>query len=426
MQKNELNITTINGKPVYDERTVKEIRSWVKDIPSWIEARQIIADILGVHPDNVTRGQKKHVFWAGEDASLESPQKPDKFNVGAGDFDASIETDSAATLEEVVELCGVDLEKWQPSGFSVTKKKHGFGWNARFSKKNDEHISSAVLELFVREAAKHAPKKWTFDSKKSSDRNCVYVLNMHDWHAGKLAHGQETGGADWDLKIAEKEYRSSVGDLMAKVPIDIVEEVILVLGSDAIQVDNNSSTTTAGTYVDSDSRLSKIFDVAAKVMTDIIEFLASKVKVRAVVLRGNHDETVSLFLGKYVEAWFRNHPNVTVDSSPKSRKYIGYGKVLLGFDHGDGAKAKNLPLLAMRENQETISQYRFIEILTGHFHTEQSQDHTGVVVRVAPALCAADRWHSKNGFQGSIRRAQGLLYNKTEGLQAIYYSRALD
>lgn len=341
-------------------------------------------------------------------------------------FDVEVETSQVKTLEEVIALCKVDLAQWDAKGFSVTRRKTGFGWNARFSKRTSPVDISPFIIAFQQAAEKHAPKKWDCKKISSKERDCIYVLNLQDWHAGKLAHGRETGGADWDIKIAEREYRSAVDDLMSKVPIDKVEEVVVIIGSDAVQVNNDLSTTAAGTYVDSDSRLSKIFDVAAKTMTDVIETIATMVKVRAVVLRGNHDETVSLFLGKYVEAWFRFHPNVTVDSSPQSRKYVGYGKVLLGFDHGDGAKAQNLPLLVMRENQSTISQYRFIEVLTGHFHTEQSDDYTGVIVRVAPALCAADRWHSKMGFQGAIRRAQGLLYHKDDGLQAIYYSKALD
>lgn len=395
-------------------------------------ARRYLGGALGVKKSQRNDWAKRLMEEAGvkpvERAEARNTQDSETVTtrVIGDEFSAEVEISREQTLEEVIQLCNVDLTKWEPKGFSLTRKKSGFGWNARFSKKTAEIGMEAITAAFEVAGKAHAPKKWTVQKAGEKERDCIYVLNLQDWHAGKLAHGRETGGADWDIKIAEKEYRSAVDDLMSKVPIDRVEEVVVIIGSDAIQVDNNASTTTAGTYVDSDSRLSKIFDVAAKTMTDVIETIATKARVRAVVLRGNHDETVSLFLGKYVEAWFRSHPNVIVDSSPQSRKYVGYGKVLLGFDHGDGAKAKNLPLLVMRENQSVISQYRFVEVLTGHYHTEQSDDYTGVIVRVAPALCAADRWHSKMGFQGSIRRAQGLLYQKEDGLQAIYYSRALD
>lgn len=341
-------------------------------------------------------------------------------------YDVEVHESKAKTLEEVMELCKVDTDKWEPRGFSVRGGKNGFGWNARFSKKVVPVTETSALDLFVAEAAKHAPKKWTFETPKAKNRDCLYVLNLQDQHLGKLANGRETGGADWDIKIAESTYRDAVNELIAKAPTDRIEEVVVIVGSDMLQIDNDSSETSKGTYVDSDSRLSKVFDTAAKMMTDVVEQLASRFKVRVVVVCGNHDSSTSHFLGRYVEAWFHSHPQVTVDASPHSRKYVGYGKTLIAFDHGDETKPKDLPLIIMRENQATISQYRFTEALVGHYHHEQSDDIKGIVVRVAPALCSPDKWHSRAGFIGSIRRSQGLLYQKEEGLQAIYYSRALD
>jgi hypothetical protein len=145
-----------------------------------------------------------------------------------------------------------------------------------------------------------------------------------------------------------------------------------------------------------------------------------------VAIAGNHDSTTSFFVGKYVDAWFRNHPNVEVDSSPRSRKYYGYGETLIALDHGNNTKLKDLPLTVMRENQSTISQYRFTEVLTGHRHIEASEDIKGIIVRTAPALCPPDSWHSQHAYIGTIRRSQGLLYRRQGGLECIYYSKSLD
>jgi hypothetical protein len=114
-----------------------------------------------------------------------------------------------------------------------------------------------------------------------------------------------------------------------------------------------------------------------------------------------------------------------VDSSPKSRKYYGYGKTLIGFDHGCDTKLTDLPLILMRENQETISQYRYQEFLTGDKHHEHVSDIKGVRVRIAPALCPVDRWHAAKGYVGTIRQSQGLLYHREAGLEAIFYSKPL-
>jgi hypothetical protein len=412
----------IKKTPVYNDETVQAVREEVVDCQTWLEARERIAEFLGIHPDNATRQNRKYAFW-GKAGGGDTGGLP----VGLEERDVEIRMSKEATLDEVMEACQIDSEKWEAKGFSVRRGAKDYAWNARFSKKPEVIDIEKALSTFAERAEKHAPKKWPVPPKKTAGKaDCLYVLNIQDLHLAKLAWAPETGGADWDIRIAEQAYRDAVDQLISKVPTDRVEEVLLIIGSDLLQVDNDKSTTTAGTYVDSDSRLAKAFDVATKMVTDVVEKLAVSFKVKLVVVPGNHDATVSLFVGKYVEAFFRNNPNVSVDSSPKSRKYYGYGKNLIGFDHGDETKLTNLPLLIMRENQSTISQYKFQEVLTGHLHGEQVKEISGIKVRVAPALCANDRWHARRGYVGNLRQSQGLLYNREDGLEAIFYSKPLD
>lgn len=409
-----------------------------RSIPDTV--RQKVLELAKTDPTGARR-------YLGQTLNLQKSQRNELFRsitsaagqqLGHSDRDTeevTVKSTSLDSLDEVVAHAKVDLAKWDVVDWSVLKThktlKQGalsqpvprFDFRIKLRKKVVD--SGVALQQFIATAAAHAPKtfKWT---KPGKERDCLYVLNIQDLHLAKLAWAPETGGADWDIRIAEQTYRNAVDDLMGKVTLSRVEEIVVIVGSDMLQVDNDQSTTTAGTYVDSDSRLAKAFEIATKMLTDTIERLATGCKVRAVVVPGNHDSTTSLFLGHYLAAWFRNHTNVTVDSSPRSRKYVGYGKTLIAFDHGDETKLKDLPLVVMRENQETISQYRFTEVLCGHFHSEQSDDMKGVVVRVAPALCSPDRWHSRKGYVGTIRRSQGLLYQRENGLEAIYYSQPLD
>lgn len=376
------------------------------------------------------------------------------FSGDSGEID--LVDESPRTLEELLKACQVDLNLWEVEKYVVNKwemgranKQVNLTWSegkadgyvrdaggirkaplwqvkAWLRRKVEATTLAQMLEKFVSQASVHAPKKFCIEQRKNAKADSCYVLNIQDLHLAKLAWSHETGGADWDIRIAEQAYRNTVDELIAKVPHERVEEIVMILGSDMLQVDNDRSTTTAGTYVDSDTRLMKAYDVAANMLTETIEKLASKFKVKCVVFGGNHDRNISLFLGKYIEAWFRNHPNVKIDASPRSRKYHAFDNTLIAFDHGDETKGKDLPLVIMRENQSTISQYRHIECLTGHLHSEQSDDYKGIVVRVAPALCSADRWHAGKGFIGSVRRSQGILYKRVVGLDAIYYSTALE
>ncbi len=409
----------------YTPTKIAELRLLTKACTTWLEARDLIAANTGSHPDNVTKMNRRHFFWVAP----EGKQVANVATTTHGDeLDASVETTKANTLEEVIALCGVDMAKWESKGFSVrSAAKGGHAWSARFARKKLPIDETALIALFVKEAAQHVPRKWAIDKvNPKASPDCLYVLNIQDLHLAKLAWGKETGGPDWDIYISERAYRDTVDDLIAKVPASRIEEVLVIIGSDLLQVDNDQSATTAGTYVDSDSRLAKVFEVAFKMLTDVIEKLAVRFRVRAVVVPGNHDATTSMFLGHSIAAWFRTNANVTIDNSPKSRKYVPYGKTLIGFDHGDETKLADLPLLLMRENQDTISQYRFQEVLTGHLHQEGVHEYKGVKVRIAPALCSADRWHSRKGFTANIRQSQGLLYQRENGLEAIYYSTPLD
>lgn len=47
----------------YSDAKIAEIRSWVTKCPTWLDARNKIADKLGTHPDNVTKMHKRHSFW---------------------------------------------------------------------------------------------------------------------------------------------------------------------------------------------------------------------------------------------------------------------------------------------------------------------------------------------------------------------------
>ena len=352
-------------------------------------------------------------------------------------------TDDVKNLDDLLKKCEVDLDVWEVEKYIVNKWSTATAYNDKegkrkmlvqplyqikaWLKKKKEIIDiNLLLQKFIEESKSYAPifdEVEDFSPPTLKNKDCLYVLNCQDLHLSKLAFHAETGDADWDIRLAEKAYKNAIDDLMGKAPRNRIEEVVVIVGSDMLQMDNDKSQTTAGTYVDSDTRLSKAFDVCSKMLTDVIEKLGKAFKVKVVTFPGNHDSTVSLYLGYYLSAWFRNHKNVIVDNSPKSRKYVGYGKNLIGFDHGHEAKLSSLPLVMMRENQDTISNYKYFEILSGHLHKEASDEYQGVKVRIAPALCPVDRWHSGKGFIGNIRTSQGLLYQRENGIEAIYYSK---
>lgn len=324
------------------------------------------------------------------------------------------------TLEELIEYHQVDTAKWEAKKFSSTIWRGDVGVKGEFALKVDENTVKSLLETFTAQATDYAPKKFTY--KKPKENGKLYVLNIQDTHLGKRADSSETGWGAYNIEIAKKAYTDAVQQLMNSVTANDIETVMLIVGSDFIHFESEAVVSTALTRLESDSSWYTVYNEGCKLITDIVAALAETFKVEVVVVTGNHARLTEYALGSYVKAFFRNHENVNVDNTPLSRKYFGFKKNLLGFIHGDKIKLQDLPLVMMRENQATVSNYEQFTWLSGHWHQDKLLDIKGVRVLVCPALCSPDKYHSSNNYVGNIQSAQGLLFAEW-GLQQIIYAK---
>ncbi|MDE2021054.1 MAG: hypothetical protein KGJ13_12015, partial [Patescibacteria group bacterium] len=139
-------------------------------------------------------------------------------------------------------------------------------------------------------------------------------------------------------------------------------------------------------------------------------------------LPGNHDRVTSLFLCRELKAYFRHCERVTVDVSPSTRKYIHWGRNLIGFTHGDGLKGPaTLPVVMATERAREWAESSCREWHLGHLHTSRkfvtrdADEHQGVIMRWMSALSGTDSWHHDNAFIGNRRAAEVYLYDKSTG-----------
>ena len=445
-----------------DKQKIELVKSLKNKLPE-SELRKKVGEIFGVQKTQRNEIYNK-IFGKRKGVSKKSPPPhPEnnsptegihkRFKGDVGEID--IVDRRVVTLEDLLEVCEVDPDIWEVEKYVINKwevarkdTKKDISWNngaiegytkdegdmtvhplyqvkAWLKKKVEAVTIKKLFNKFIKDAEIHAPKGFLY-SEPSKDKDCALILNLQDVHLGKLAWGKETNGADWDLNIAKKAYGEAVADLMAKAPIHRLKEVILIVGSDFFQVDTPNNTTTAGTSVDADTRWTKAFSEGCDLLTDTIESLASQYKVTVMSIPGNHDETKSFYMGSYLGAWFRKHSNVFVNNEPNSRKYYGFGKNLIGFVHGNKQKLDDLPLTMMKENQSTISNYKWNFFLTGHLHHDKMKEIKGTKVMVAPALCASDAWHHDKGYIGCVRTSQGILLSEESGLEAIFYSKPIE
>lgn len=408
---------------VYTASKINELKELVNGLPR-AEGVKLLKQKEKLSPRQSRRIYAKYLSVPG--FVKETPKVNTKLQ-DENKLDVGVTTSEKKSLQEVLELCNVDTAQWKVKTFSVNElSNHQFVWRVSFQKvTNDVGDINQLIEAFNENAKQHSPKEFKLN-KSNKDGKYIYVLNIQDLHFAKLAWSKETGGRDFDLAISKKDYREAISDLMAKAPVANIEKVVLVVGSDMFHTDTMDNTTTAGTRVDTDTRWAKAFSEGAALIVEVIEELASDFEVEAVVIPGNHDEAKSYYLGCYLSAWFNKHENVIISNSPQSRKYVEYGNTLIGFSHGSEERLEDLPLIVMREKQNVISNFKYIEVLTGHLHQEKVKEIKGIKIRTAPALCPPDKWHSKKGYIGNIETSQGLLYSKENGLEAIFYSKPIE
>lgn len=263
-----------------------------------------------------------------------------------------------------------------------------------------------------------------------SERHLLEIAPV-DLHVGKLSWGEETGH-DYDIRIAERVFTDAIDEILARVQGLTVEQIVLVVGNDLTQTDNLAGTTTAGTFVDTDTRYIKAFRRAVAINRWAIERCASVAPVLVKIIPGNHDRLTAFHVGDVLAAAFEGRASISIDNSPKLRKYHHYGVNLLGWTHGSEERQADLPLIMAQEEPEAWAATKWREIHTGHYHKAKEMRYTagdsfnGVRVRILPSLCGPDAWHFARGFVHEQRACEAFIWNRTRGYAGHLSANARD
>jgi hypothetical protein len=341
------------------------------------------------------------------------------------------------TLADLIRVCEIDTQEWTVERWVCNK------WDsaAKLGKDDSERIAvtelyqvkvwlkrnvviadaKAALDAVIAEAKRIIPAR-PFKAAKST-AGTMLELNPTDLHLGKLAWGAETGWENYDSKSAEAAMEDALASILARVSGYRFEYVSLVVGNDFYHSDTKQGTTTKGTPLDNDSRYHKTFLTGFRLLVRAIDRATANVApVKVIVVPGNHDTLSAFHLGHALECYYHKTKHVSVDNAPTMRKYHQHGKVMLMFTHGNAGRLEKYPLLMAREQPQMWADTWFREAHTGDKHQTKTLEVNGVRVRILPALCAADAWHSDNHFVGQQRSTEAYIWHRQEGLvgTAVY------
>jgi predicted phosphodiesterase len=350
-------------------------------------------------------------------------------------------TSRIVTPDDLLKVYNVSLEEWEiekqvlntwevgakgPDSKIVTTPL----FQVKLWLKNKQStVFNNIREEFIEDIKKLSPKIDKISYKPRVDKSPLLLeINVFDLHLGKIAWAEETNH-EYNLEIASTLFNNCINEFISECQDKNIERIVLPIGNDFFNSDRSHpfNSTTKGTPQEEDARWQKTFRLGRQLLVDAINKLHQIAPVDVIMVPGNHDFERNFYLGDSLESWFYNNENVTVDNSANPRKYYKYGKVLIGYTHGNEEKVTDLPLIMANEKPTEWALSTFREFHLGHEHRKKeikfksTEEYQGVIIRYFNSLSATDSWHHKRGYIGAKRSAEALLWDKEKGLKINSY-----
>ncbi len=323
--------------------------------------------------------------------------------------------------EQVIQGTSIFEEKMKENGLP---HKWEYGWlktsEASIFVKNPQDIENLenLKNEWLESIKKKAPIYKAFQYKKVSDPHLL-IIDPADVHIGKLAIDSETGET-YNVQTAINRVKDGINVLIQKTQGFPIEKIILVIGNDILHTDTTYGTTTKGTPQDTDGKWFQNYQKAHALYIDVIDTLCSVAPVHVVHCPSNHDVQSGFYLAQSIEAYYHKNSSVSFDVSIKHRKYYQYGKNLLGFSHGDGAKEADLMNIMAHESKQkwVETDYRYWYLHHRHHYNKikyaDGKDYIGGTIEYLRAVSSTDGWHDRNGYLAP-QSIYAFLHQKEQG-----------
>lgn len=239
-------------------------------------------------------------------------------------------------------------------------------------------------------------------------------FTVTDLHFGMLAWAEETGDADYDLKIAEKlliDWFSSAIGMSPNADVAILAQLGDLMHHDALE----SVTPTHKHVLDADSRLQKVIRVVIRVIRCVIAMLLdSHPKVHVIMASANHDPASSAWLREMLHAMYENESRITIDNSPDVYYAYEWGKTALFYHHGHKRKINDVDTVFAGKFREMFGRCPKCYGHIGHLHNDEARDSNLMKIEQHRTLAPSDAYASSGGWL-SERDAKVITYHREFG-----------
>lgn len=295
-----------------------------------------------------------------------------------------------------------------------------------------EQIENTVNKLF--EDFKDLNKNIFEDiiNINSEPNNKIALVNLFDAHLDKIPI-KDTCKEDSSLERNIQVYKNTIQKIKQELlKIENLNYIIYPVGNDLFHTNTfGLPSTKKGIALEYYGSQEEAYYTICNLVTETIIELSKISPVFVVMIKGNHDEdkitTLGFWLKKYFEnyAFFKSLSShlVEVDSTRNQRKYIQFGKNLIGFAHGDKEKYKidQLPIFMAQEAPKLWGNTIYRKMFLGDLHHGfeykflKSKDQPGVEIEFLRSVGTTDTWHEDFGWIGIPKTAYIQIFDSEEG-----------
>lgn len=411
----------------YDRDYIPKVLNYLK------ENEPEMAEKIGEYEMGHLDGRNDNVYVHSDGSVSDHPSV--EMEEGKKDGSVSVRSLNITSLQELLEYSKVDLSVWQVERHflnywevTIGAKKSGTGKAETYTnyqvkailvRRTEESVEDIIAD-FKDKLSGFSADYPTYE-RSIDDEGVMVEISVPDFHFGQLSWGEETRGADYDIKIAAKLLRLSILDLLDKIKIyPSIKKIIFPIGNDFFNVNSEANTTVRGTVQHEDDRFKKTFTKGWELVVELVDMMMKIADVDIIVVGGNHDDSRSFFMGELLYAWYKDTDQVQIDRSPSPRKYYLFGNTLIGFVHQyKKTQLKELPYKMAAEAKNMFSQSEYREWHTGHTHAEKIHEVQDCKIITLPSLAPESDWSSREGY-AHLREAQAQVYSENNGKIATF------
>jgi hypothetical protein len=221
-----------------------------------------------------------------------------------------------------------------------------------------------------------------------------------DPHFGMLAQARETGGQNWDMKIAKQVMLDALDVMFTRLPV--AGSCLLINVGDYFHFQDPSQLTPRGKHKqDGDGRLSYMAELGVWLSIEMTKRAAATYyNVAKFNVGGNHDPEASRWLNIAERIYFRDNPRVTVHDNAADHLFWTFGQNLIGMYHGHETPLVKLPgVMAAEQDGKLWGAHKHRRWVTGHHHNYEALAQPGVLCEKFPTLAPLDMYAAGHGYR---------------------------